>query len=116
MPDYLPNKPTVVGSRGSEGIPQGYFNKNPIGSGGSGASGGGSSGAMLPVLGNPYQSSVAKNSALGGNRVKSLPPGAPGAPGGGAPGYMAGYKYSGISGGAGIGGGIGADAYGGPNE
>lgn len=71
---------------------------------------------MLPVLGNPYQSSVAKNSALGGNRVKSLPPGAPGAPGG-PPAYMPSYKYSGIGGGAsGVGGGIGADPYGNANE
>jgi hypothetical protein len=69
VPDYLPNKPTVVGSRGSEGIPQGYF-KNPAGSSGSGVGAGGSN---LPVLNNPYQSSVSKNSALGGNRVKSLP-------------------------------------------
>ena len=62
VPDYLPNKPTVVGSRGSEGIPQGYFNKGPIGSGNSGGNpasgGGGAGGAMLPVLNNPYQSSV----------------------------------------------------------
>lgn len=101
VPDYLPNKPTVVGSRGSEGIPQGYFNKNPIGSGGSGA--GSTTGAGLPVLANPYQSSVAKNSALGGNRIKSLPPGAPGAPGG----YIPTFKYGGIGGG-GIGGGLGA--------
>jgi hypothetical protein len=35
VPDYLPNKPTVVGSRGSEGIPNGYF-KNPS-SGGAGS-------------------------------------------------------------------------------
>lgn len=76
VPTYLPNKPTVVGSRGSEGIPQGYFNKNPIGSGGSGNSNN-NGGVNLPVLGNPYQSSIAKNSALGGNRVKSLPPGLP---------------------------------------
>ena len=98
VPDYLPNKPTVVGSRGSEGIANSYFNKNPIGSGGSGS--GQSAGAMLPVLGNPYQSSVAKNSALGGNRVKSLPPGATGAPGGGPGGYMPSYKYGGVGGGA----------------
>lgn len=52
---------------------------------------------MLPQLSNPYQSSVAKNSALGGNRVKSLPPGATGAP----TGYMPTYKYSGIGGGIG---------------
>jgi hypothetical protein len=107
VPDYLPNKPTVVGSRGSEGIPQGYFNKNPIGSGGSGA--GSSTGAPgLPVLSNPYQSSVAKNSALGGSRVKSLPPGAPGAPGG----YIPTYKYGGMSG-SGIGGGLGGSGIGG---
>lgn len=105
VPDYLPNKPTVVGSRGSEGagIPQGYFNKNPLGSGNSGGGNPGSGTTALPVLGNPYQSSVVKNSALGGNRVKSLPPGAPGAPTGG--GYMPTYKYGGIGGG--LGGGIG---------
>lgn len=73
VPNYLPNKPTVVGSRGSEGIPNGYFNKNPIGSGGSGTGPGGP-GVGLPVLNNPY-GGVAKNSAVGGNRVKSLPPG-----------------------------------------
>jgi hypothetical protein len=56
-------------------------------------------------LNNPYQSSVAKNSAVGGNRVKSLPPGQP-QPGG----YIPTYKYGGI-GGSGIGGGIsGGDA------
>ena len=42
---------------------------------------------------------MAKNSALGGNRVKSLPPGAQP----GAPSYMPTYKYSGIN--SGIGGG-----------
>ena len=56
VPDYLPNKPTVVGSRGSEGIPNGYF-KNPA-SGGAGSNLGiGSSGQSppnLPVLNNPY--------------------------------------------------------------
>lgn len=91
-----------------------------MGSGlGSGGSGTGSS--VLPVLNNPYQSSVTKNSALGGNRIKSLPPGAPGAPAGG---YMPTYKYSGVGGsigggiggglgslGGGIGGGIGSDMY-----
>ena len=58
----------------------------------------------------PYQSSVAKNSAVGASRVKSLPPGANGnvAPTGGA--YMPTYKYSGM--GSGIGGGaIGGDSY-----
>jgi hypothetical protein len=76
----------------------------------------------LPNLNNPYQSSVAKNSALG-NRVKSLPPGAPGqTSGGGIGGYIPGqYKYSGIGGGIGggigssMGGGIG-DSYGVQNE
>lgn len=99
MPDYLPNKPTVVGSRGSESIPQGYF-KNPSGSSGSGVSAGGAGPVNMPVLNNPYQSSVAKNSALGGNRVKSLPAAGnlPGQP----PSYQTGaYKYgSGIGGGA----------------
>ena len=106
VPDYLPNKPTVVGSRGSE-IPQGYFNKNPIGSGGSGS---GSTNGGLPVLSNPYQSSVLKNSAMGGARVKSLPPGNPGGPAA----YMPTYKYGGIGGGigSGIGGGIDSGSYG----
>lgn len=103
VPDYLPNKPTLVGSRGSnEGIPQGYFNKGPLGSGASGGAGSNVGSSIvsniptLPVLSNPYQSSVAKNSALGGNRVKSLPPGQP-------PSYMPTYKYSGIGGGSGAG-------------
>lgn len=113
VPDYLPNKPTgVLGSRGSEGmgIPQGYF-KNPLGSGNSGNGGLGSGNTSLPTLGNPYQSSVVKNSALGGNRVKSLPPGAPGAPGGG---YMPTYKYGGIGGG--LSSGIGGENYGSGNN
>jgi hypothetical protein len=55
VPDYLPNKPTVVGSRGSEGIPQGYFNKGPaIGNGSSGSGVGAGGGPALPVLNNPY--------------------------------------------------------------
>jgi hypothetical protein len=75
-----------VGSRGSEGIPQGYFNKGsqPGGNGSSG-SGVGAGGSGLPVLNNPYQSSVVKNSAVGGNRVKSLPAG------GGLPGQPPSY-------------------------
>lgn len=86
VPDYLPNKPTVVGSRGSEGIPQGYFNKGaPTGNGSSGSGVGAGGGSGLPVLNNPYQSSVAKNSAVGGNRVKSLPAG------GGLPGQPPSY-------------------------
>ena len=52
VPNYLPNKPTVMGS--SE-IPPGYFNKPPIGSGVSNNNGGGTN---LPVLNNPYVSSV----------------------------------------------------------
>jgi hypothetical protein len=84
VPDYLPNKPTVVASRGGD-VPQGYFNK-PIGSGISNNS----VGTNLPTLSNPYVSSVAQNS--GQNRNKSLP-------------AYGGYKYGGISGG--IGGGIG---------
>lgn len=60
-------------------------------------SGGGSN---LPQLNNPYQTSVTKNSAVGGNRVKSLPAG-----GGviGAPGqqsYAPTFKYSGLGGGS----------------
>lgn len=54
-PDYLPNKPTVVGSRHGSEVPQGYFNRPPLGSGISNISGG----SNLPVLSNPYVSSVA---------------------------------------------------------
>jgi len=56
VPDYLPNKPTLVGSGSGENVPQGYFNKNPpIGSGISHSN---NSGTNLPVLNNPYVSSV----------------------------------------------------------
>jgi len=61
-PDYLPNKPTVVGSRGD--MPAaGYFNKNNPSQGG------------LPVINAPQQSSIAKNSALGQSRSKLYPQG-----------------------------------------
>lgn len=105
----MPNKPTLIGSRGSE-IPQGYFNKNPaaiatgLGSGSNASQGSGG----LPNLNNPYQSSVAKNSAVGASRGKSLPPGAPGAPSGS---YMPTYKYTGMTGAIGGGGPIGGDIY-----
>eukprot|EP00347_Sterkiella_histriomuscorum_P022691 403337518 len=91
QPYALPNKPTVVGSGhgSSESVPQGYFNKGPIGSGISNSG----SGVNLPQLNNPYVSSALKNSAIGQNRNKSLP-------------QYQGYKYGGI-GGSGIGGGGG---------
>ncbi len=57
VPDHLPNKPTL-GSGSSENIPQGYFNKNSALGGGAGGIGS-SSGVNLPVLSNPYVSSVA---------------------------------------------------------
>jgi len=54
VPDYLPNKPTLVGSgNSSESVPKGYFNKGPLGSGIS------NTGANLPVLSNPNIHSVA---------------------------------------------------------
>jgi hypothetical protein len=56
------------------------------------------------VLNNPYQSSVAKNSAVGGSRVKSLPPGAPQA--------FPTYKYGGINSGMGGGFDSGGGSYG----
>lgn len=81
-PEYNLSKPTV---QGSSEVPQGYFNKN--------AGGYNQPAPTLPVLNNPYQSSVAKNSAVGGLRNKSLPPGNN-------------YKYGGGGiGGGGIGGG-----------
>ena len=51
VPDYLPNKPTVVASRGanmvssggSDSPPQAYFNKNNV-----------QPAPSLPVLNNPY--------------------------------------------------------------
>lgn len=73
---------------------------------------GSTSGPGLPVLSNPYQSSVMKNSAAG-NRNKSLPPGA-GMSGSGPSGYIPTYKYSGIGNGIGGGAGMGGDnSYGG---
>lgn len=87
-PDTLSNKPTVLGSRGDQSSSS-YFNKN----------GPANIGTNLPTLNNPYQSSVIKNSAVGANRNKSLPPQASSI-----------YKYSGIGGGigGGISGGIGS--------
>lgn len=113
VPNVLPNKPTVVGlgsGNSGEGVPQGYF-KNPN----SGLSGGASS-SNLPVLNNPFQSSVAKNSAIGANRNKSVPPGIGSYGGIGASiiGGGAGYKYAGVGGGIG-GSGLGGGDYGSAN-
>lgn len=68
------------------------------------------------MLNNPYQSSVAKNSAVGANRVAKIPNNP--VLGGGPSSYLPNYKYGGIGGGIGPGAGpsVAADMYGVPNE
>ena len=99
LPDYLPNKPTVVGSRG-QNLHSGYLNR-PQDSGPTQLPGLSSSGGIAGNSGNKKQSgfsNATKNSGYNSNNPNGFK----------APSL---YKYSGM--GSGIGGGMGSGIGGG---